>query len=129
MQNNGGEIVEKIFICSRLRGNNNKELYDNIVKVKRYCRKIALMRKIPIAPHAYFTGFLDDTVGRERQLGMTMGRYLIDICDKMYVITNGEISNGMDLEIRRATTLGIPIEYYTEEELMNMEEGEDNEQE
>ena len=58
-----------------------------------------------------------------------MGRYLIDICDKMYVITNGDISNGMDLEIRRATRLGIPIEYYTEEELMNMEEGEDNEQE
>ena len=44
------------------------------------------------------------------------------------LIYNIIVTNGMDLEIRRATRLGIPIEYYTEEELMNMEEGEDNEQ-
>lgn len=119
--------MEKVFICSKLRGQNNQELNENIIKVKRYCRKTALMREIPIAPHAYFTGFLDDTVGKERQLGMTMGRYLLDICDKMYVITNGEISKGMELEINKATKLGIPIEYYTEDEFMNMKVGEDNE--
>lgn len=119
--------MKKIFICSKLRGNNNQELNENIIKVKRYCRKVALMYDIPIAPHAYFTGFLDDNVARERQLGMTMGRHLINICDKMYVITNGEISNGMQREIDKAIKLNIPIEYYTEEEFMNKKVGENNE--
>lgn len=118
--------MKKVFICSKLRGNNNQELQDNITRVKRYCRKVALMKEIPIAPHAYFTGFLDDTVGKERQIGMTMGRHLLNICDKMYVITNGEISKGMQMEIEKATRLGIPIEYYTEEEFMSKKAGEND---
>ena len=121
--NKRGENMEKIYICSLLRIDNNLELQEDINQNKRYCRKIALSRKIPFSPHAYFPGFLDSMRGRERALGFTMARHLIKYCDIMYVITrNGEISQDMEKEINKAIKLNIPIEYYSEDEFLRKED-------
>ena len=49
--------MKKIFICSALRGG----LKTNITKAEEYCRWAMITHGVlPIAPHVYFTRFLDD---------------------------------------------------------------------
>ncbi len=85
--------MKKVYICSPLRGN-----YEyNIEQAKKYCREAILQGYIPIAPHIYFTQFLDDTKAEERQLGMQCGIELLDMCEELWVY--GEPSEGMKVEI------------------------------
>lgn len=48
-----------VYICSPCRG----DIEKNIEKAQRYCREAVELWDdvIPIAPHVYFTQFLDDT--------------------------------------------------------------------
>jgi len=85
--------MKKVYICSPLRGN-----YEyNIQQAKKYCREALFEGYIPIAPHIYFTQFLDDTNDTERRLGMKCGIELLDMCDELWVY--GEPSEGMKMEI------------------------------
>jgi len=87
--------MKKIFICSPLRGN----IEENIRKAKEYSREVVSTGHIPITPHIYFTQFLDDNNQKEREIGMTMGRKLLDICDEMWIY--GEPTEGMLQEIKQ----------------------------
>ena len=87
--------MKKIFICSPL-GDNVKE---NIEKAKEYSREVVLAGHIPIAPHIYFTQFLDDNNSQEREIGMEMGRKLLEICDEIWIY--GEPTEGMLQEIKQ----------------------------
>ena len=62
-----------VYICSTCRG----DIEKNIEKAQRYCREAVELRDdvIPIAPHVYFTQFLDDTKQEERAAGMDMGLF------------------------------------------------------
>lgn len=82
-----------IYVCSPLKGN----IEANIDKAKGYCRDIILQGNIPIAPHIYFTQFLDDTKEEERTIGMEAGIELLKLCDELWVY--GEHSYGMQKEI------------------------------
>jgi len=86
---------KKIFICSPLRG----DIKENIKKAKKYSREVVLAGNIPIAPHIYFPQFLDDNNPQERNLGMTMGRELLSMCDEMWIY--GDPTEGMSLEIKQ----------------------------
>lgn len=97
--------MKKIYICSPLRGDYAK----NIGMALRYCREVALQGDIPIAPHIYFTQFLDDTIEVERNIGLKCGLELVGLCDKVYVY--GEPSEGMKAEIKLAEQLGIEVVY------------------
>ena len=88
--------MKKVFVCSPLRGNVGK----NIEKAKGYCREIALKGNIPIAPHVYFTQFLNEEDENERNLGIKQGIELLDICDEMNVYGD-KITDGMRQEIER----------------------------
>jgi len=66
--------LNKIYVCSRLAGDVN----NNIEKAKGYARFVAKdCGAIPIAPHIYFTQFLDDTVPEERSFGLMAGLLLL----------------------------------------------------
>ena len=82
-----------IYICSPLKGDYEK----NIFNAKMYCREVAIQGNIPIAPHIYFTEFLDDTKQEERELGMKYGIELLKMCDELWVY--GKPSEGMQKEI------------------------------
>ena len=60
-----------VYICSPCRG----DIEKNIEKAQYYCREAVELWDdvIPIAPHVYFTQFLDDTKPEERTAGMDMG--------------------------------------------------------
>ena len=86
--------MKKVFICSPLRG----DIEGNIKKAKEYCREEALKGNIPIAPHVYFTQFLDEMNDDERRLGIFMGIELLKQCDELRVCGD-VISEGMRQEI------------------------------
>lgn len=67
-----------VYICSPCRG----EIKKNIAKAQSYCREAVELFPdvIPIAPHVYFTQFLNDLNPDERAAGMEMGIALLDMC-------------------------------------------------
>lgn len=101
--------MKLVYICSPLRGNVER----NIRKANGYCRFAATKSVVPLAPHAMFTGFLDDTIPEEREIGLAMGLELIKRCSELWVFGN-RMSEGMKAEIKVAEELNIPIQYFGE---------------
>ena len=104
---NGDARKNLIYICSPLRGN----YHANILIARQYCRDVIRLRSdaIPIAPHVFFTQFLDDEKPKERELGMDMGLVLLEKCSEVWVFGIDQPSEGMMREIRYARELGIPV--------------------
>ena len=98
---------KKIFVCSRLRGDYEK----NLEVAKSLCRIVAMMGNIPIAPHVYFTQFLKEDVENERKLGIELGMQLLSGCDEIWVFDFNGVSEGMEQEVNFALTHKIPIKY------------------
>ncbi len=94
-----------VYICSPCRGDYEK----NITKAQEYCREAVDMGVLPIAPHVYFTQFLDDTIPEERRTGMEAGKELLKYCHEVWVYGIANPSEGMAAEIELAKTLGIPV--------------------
>lgn len=96
-----------VYICSPCRG----DYEQNIQKARAYCHVImkCFPTVIPIAPHIYFTQFLDDTKQNERSLGMEAGLALLDMCDEIWVFGLDNPSEGMQAEIDYAHKNGIPL--------------------
>ena len=97
--------MKKIYICSPLRGDYEQNIENAIL----YCREVIREGHIPIAPHLYFTQFLDDAKPDERNIGLKFGLELVKLCDKVYVY--GEPSEGMKAEIALAKQMGIEVIY------------------
>ena len=98
--------IKKVFVCSPYKGNYFKRK-SNIKKAKEYCQNIASYGMIPIAPHLYFTQFLNDKSLKQRTLGLAMGLELLKQCNYIYVY--GKPTAGMEIEIKSAKKYGIPI--------------------
>lgn len=96
-----------VYICSPCRGDYDK----NIQKAQEYCREAMELWPdvLPIAPHVYFTQFLDDTNEKERELGMASGISILSMCDELWVYGMEAPSAGMASEIAFAKEHGIPI--------------------
>lgn len=86
--------MKKVYICSPLRG----DIIGNIERAKAYCKQAKDDGYLPIAPHIYFTQFMDDTIPDDRTLAMAMGIELLDMCDELWIFGN-VISEGMRAEI------------------------------
>lgn len=96
-----------VYICSPCRG----DYEQNLQFARAYCRTVMTFFPdvIPIAPHIYFTQFLDDEKQNERALGMEAGFALLDICDEIWVFGLDNPSEGMQAEIDYAHKNGIPL--------------------
>lgn len=82
----------------------------------RACIRDCLMRgESPLASHLLYTqsGVLRDHVSGERTMGIEAGHAWIGVADAMvvYLPSDGVITPGMNLGIKRAKEAGIPIEY------------------
>lgn len=99
-----------IYICSPCRGNDGNYEH-NIEMAQYYCRTVMHMfpNLLPIAPHVYFTQFLDDSDPCERRMGMVAGMELLEQCSEVWVFGMENPSAGMKKEIAKANELGIPI--------------------
>ena len=102
--------MRAVYICSPLSGNMKK----NLENVKEYCHCIINQydgKVIPIAPHLYFTQFLDDTNKVEREQGIQCGLALLNTCDELWVIGT-HVSDGMAREISDAAKLCKTIKWF-----------------
>lgn len=99
--------MKKVYICSALRG----DVDENVRKARIYCEFAAREHSvIPIAPHIYFTQFLDDNRPEDREFGLRAGLSLLSECDELWYFGD-HISWGMTDEICFAIERGIPIRY------------------
>lgn len=104
----------KVFICSPLRG----DFEENKRRAKMFCRYVALNGGYPVAPHVYFTEFLDEYSEEERRLGIELGKKELLVCSVVYVFKPNyeSCSSGMREEIDLANLVGIPVRYFTDKE-------------
>ena len=72
--------MKKVYICSPCRG----DYENNIQRAKEFSRAAVERGCIPITPHIYLTQFMDDTVPAERELGLSIGRELVLMCDELW---------------------------------------------
>ena len=94
---------KKIYVCSPLRG----DIEQNIENAKLYCTYIVReFGYIPVAPHIYFTQFLDDNIDSEREFGIRAGLSLLPNCDELWYFGRN-ITEGMTEEIDLAMKLGM----------------------
>lgn len=69
--------MKYVYICSPYRPvgeDPETELRKNIDQAKRACRLAVSRGLIPLAPHLYFTQFLDDNDPQERKFGQQVGK-------------------------------------------------------
>ena len=105
--------MKKIYICSKLKG----DIEANIKKANGYARFVAKeCGAIPIAPHIYFTQFLDDTVPEERAFATMAGLILLSDCDELWYFGDS-VSQGMVNEIIAAKEQNIPVRYVSDKDI------------
>lgn len=96
----------KVFVCSEYGGK-----WDNILSARKYCSWTIAQGHAPFAPHLLYTQFLSEEP-LERQLGLDAGLQYLACCDEMWVFSiEGELSSGMNTEIKFALEEGIPIRW------------------
>lgn len=97
------------YIISRYSGT-KKEIRFNLRIARFTARKVLDKGYLPVAPHIYFTQFLDDRNYYEHTKGTQIALDLLKDCDcATVVIVDGYISEGMKAEIKCANELGKPI--------------------
>jgi sugar phosphate isomerase/epimerase len=85
--------MKLVFICSPFQGKR-----ENIENAKEYCRFALEQGVIPIAPHVYFSQFMDDSNPEERRKALEMNKKLMEFCDELWIFGD-EITEGMREEI------------------------------
>lgn len=100
--------MKRVFVCSPLRAITQLDMECNIMKARLYCRAVANLGHLPLAPHVYFTQFLDDRLDSHREMGLDMGLELLKDCDEIWVFGE-KITSGMEKEIKFAERLKIPV--------------------
>lgn len=79
-----------VYICSPYSGDTER----NIKNAKRYSRFAVDKHYLPIAPHIYFTQFMDDDIPEERDTVIFMNWVLMSKCVELWVFGEN-ISVGM----------------------------------
>lgn len=100
--------MDKVYIISRYRAFTESGMEFNRKMARHFCRQIVLEGKIPVAPHLFYTQFLDESQEKERQIWLDIGlKELREADEFLLIITGGRISEGMWREIRQATRDGM----------------------
>lgn len=95
--------MKKVYICAPLGG----DVSGNLEKVKRYTRYALMCGTAPVVPHFYAL-CLDDTIKKEREIGVTAGLGMLWFCDELWVFGD-EATEGMLTEINFCKNLNIRI--------------------
>jgi len=109
--------MKRVFICSPLRG----DIQGNIEKANEYCRwAMTEHGALPIAPHVYFTQFLDELNPAERERGISAGIELLRDCDELWYFGD-RVTEGMAREIGMARRIGLPVSHIDSGEINQSE--------
>lgn len=101
--------MDKVYVISRFRANEYKQQEFNKAVARYFCRQIVNEGKVPVAPHIFYTQFLDDSYPEDRERGTKLGIWeLRNAQEFMLVIIDGVISEGMRNEIEEVSRLELP---------------------
>ena len=89
------------------------DLVKNQENARTYCRFAVEAGCVPIAPHIYFTQFMNDNDRKERDLALFMDIVLLSKCAELWVFGE-KITSGMSIEVEKAKRKGQLIRYFTE---------------
>ena len=99
--------AKTIYVCSPYKATSLSEaereweMKENVKRAKLACRILVKLGYLPLAPHLYFTQFLEDGDEKEREEGIALGMRWLAVSDELWVF--GErISDGMSREISSA---------------------------
>ncbi len=99
-----------VYICSPYSGDTEK----NVEKARKYSRFAVENHCLPIAPHIYFTQFMNDNIPEECSTAISMNWVLMRKCTELWVFGD-TVSKGMKAEISRAKRKHIKIRYFSED--------------
>jgi hypothetical protein len=105
-----GKIV---YIASPYAGDTER----NVKVAQEACRYAIERGCVPIAPHLMYPQILDDTIPQERELGLALGRRLLEGSDELW-LCGSRISAGMYAELLEAARLHIPHRRIFEAEIL-----------
>lgn len=97
--------MRKVYVCSQYATRGNRE--TNLEFAKVFCMQVIEEGKLPVCPHLFFGGVLNDDVESQRAAGLRMGLELLKDCDELRIYSR--LSDGMKGEIAEAIRLGIPV--------------------
>ena len=96
-----------VYIASPFSG----DVAINVENARRYSKYAVDHGFIPVAPHLLYPQFMDDTIEKDRELGMFFGIVLMSKCAEVW-ICGGRVSEGMEQEIRTAKKKGYKLRYF-----------------
>ena len=102
---------KKVYICAPLGGN----VEENLYKVRRYTKYALLCGTAPVVPH-FYAECLDDSLPKEREIGMAAGLSLLWFCDEMWVFGN-MVTEGMAAELQFCKNFRIKTRKIREKEI------------
>lgn len=105
------DAERKTLPATELMELRDQRFMDNVVTALTACAFAVSQGKLPMAPHAYFTRFMDDDDPVERAKGIRLGHDWLMDCEELWVMSE-TISPGMKDEIILAQQLGLPIKYF-----------------
>lgn len=95
--------MDKVYIISQYKAPTEMEMEFNRKVTRHFCREIVLEGKIPVAPHLFYTQFLNEYQEKERQVGLSLGLKELHEADEfLMIVIDGRISEGMYWEIWQA---------------------------
>ena len=101
--------MDKVYIISRYRADSEKQRKFNIAVARYFCKAIIDEGKVPVAPHIYYTQFLDDNYPDDRECGLKLGLWELQNSQEfLLVVIDGIISEGMRGEIEEVSRMGLP---------------------
>lgn len=109
-----GEVMKKVYICSRYRADDKHTIEENVAKAFKACGYAASIGYAPYAPHLYLPRCLDDDKPEERELGLRIGMEFLKFCDEIWQCDT-DISEGMATELALAEELDIPVRVFGED--------------
>lgn len=102
--------MEKVYVCSQYGTRGDRAA--NLEAAKFYCIKVIEEGKVPICPHLFYAGVLNDEVKSQRATGMEMGMELLKECGELRIFSH--LSEGMKAEILKAKEMGLPVTLATD---------------
>ena len=106
---------KKAYICSPLSDKCEKQQIHNMEMARYYMGRMSeLYHCRTFASHAYLPLMLDDRIPEERELALSIGKQLMELCGAL-IICGRRITSGMMGEIRFAFEHGKEVYWYDSE--------------
>lgn len=93
-----------------------RDVEANVIFVKAACQYAIRQCCTPIAVHLLYPQLLDDSVPKEREAGLQMGRRVLEACDELW-LCGERMSAGMQEEKDAALRFDIPVRHISEKEI------------